>query len=123
MRYLPVLLCLTLLGCIHRPTGSLALTPGTPAPTPQQVSSCESALTWHNVWTLLGAGMGGVAGAEGSIDAVTTNKTVQTGVGIGVAAAGVLAAISGVAAGIESSSYATGNCQVILSQSNAAATP
>ncbi len=80
-------------------------------------------MNWHNVWTLLGASLGGVAGASGPADAVTTNKTAQEGIGIGIAAAGVLAAVSVAAAGIESSNYATRNCQTILSQSNSPSVP
>jgi hypothetical protein len=126
-----VLLCvipLVLMGCIHRPAADhlLGTEPGvTPPPPPTQavVDACEKTRTWHNVWTLLGSGFAAVAGAEGAEDALTSNKTVQTGVGIGTIAAGVIAAVSGTAAGITSDTYSTANCsQILLAAANAGMT-
>jgi hypothetical protein len=123
MKYLALLAFTPLLvGCIHEPVaGSLAVAPGTSGPSAQQVSSCRTTRTWHNIWTIAGTVFGGAAGAQGTADAVVKDQTTQTAIGIGVASAGVLAAISAAAAGIEADAYSTDNCQAILSQ--AAATP
>lgn len=114
---------LCLVGCIHAPTGGMAVAPGTPAPSPTAVAACQKERTWHNIWTVSASLFGGLAGAQGTVDAVVTDKTAQTGIGIGAAATGVLAAISATAAGIEADSYATDNCQVILMQAASAAAP
>jgi hypothetical protein len=120
MRYVlfPVV-CLALVGCIHSPKGNLAASPGTPPPTPQQISLCESARTAHNVWTILGSVFGGVAGAQGAVDTVVTNKDAQIGIGIGVAASGIMSAVSATVASMKASDYATHNCDAVLSQANA----
>ena len=116
MKALP-LLCLALVGCIHAPAaGSIGVTPGTPGPSQAQISSCETTRTWQNVWTITATVFGGAAGAQGGADAVVTDKTAQTGIAIGVAASGVIAAVAAAAGGIESSTYATDNCQTVLSQ-------
>src|SRR5580692_7378512 len=83
MKLVPVLLCLSLVGCIREPAGRPGVSPGTPAPSPQQVSSCESTRSWHNAWILVGAALSGAAGAEGSADAITTNTTARDGISIG----------------------------------------
>lgn len=123
------LFCVPLLlvvGCIHKPVARHpmgASATSTQAPDPAQVASCEKTRTWHNVWILSGTVFGGVASSGGAADALTTNKNVQTGVGVGVIAAGILAATSAAAAGITADTYATGNCQQILQQSADAAPP
>lgn len=118
MKYLAPLLCLALMGCIHRPTTRLGVAPGAPAPTQAQITSCEKMRTAHNAWTIAGAVFGGAAGAEGAADGVTTNKTAQTGISIGVAVSGVLALVSTTVAGMEASDYATSNCNAVLSAGN-----
>jgi hypothetical protein len=120
VRLLPVL-CLALVGCIHEPSGSVAVVPGTPGPTPQQVSSCQTTRTWHNIWTITATLFGGAAGAQATVDAAVSDKTVQTATAIGGAASGVLAAVSAAAGGIEAETYATDNCQVVLVQAAAGA--
>lgn len=116
MKYLLPVFALALVGCIHAPQAGLGVTPGVPPPSPAQVSQCESLRTWHNVWTILGTISGAGAGAQGSIDAVVTDKNAQIGVGIGAASFGVLAGISAVAAGIDSDNYALHNCNDVLTR-------
>jgi len=126
---LALLLCLPLVGCIHAPQGQHLLgasSASLPPPSPAAVASCEKTRTWHNAWTLGGMVLGGVAGAGGSVDAVDSNKGVQTAMGITAAVAGVLAVASTAAGGIEADIYSTNNCAAVL-QANAnivfAATP
>ncbi len=116
MKHFAPVISLVLLGCIHEPEHRAGAIPGVPVPSPAQVSSCESTRSWHNFWVMSGAFFGAAVGAEGSADAVTTNKTAQAGIGIGTATSGVLAAVSAAAAGIEADTYASSNCQAILSQ-------
>ena len=116
---LTLVLCLPLVGCIHAPQGQhlLGATQAAP-PSPAAVASCEKTRTWHNTWTLGGMVLGGVAGAGGSVDAVDSNKGVQTAMGITAAVAGVLAVASTAAGGIEADIYSTNNCAAVL-QANA----
>lgn len=117
MKKLALCLVLALTGCIRAPAaGGLGVAPGTPAPSPQQVSSCETTRTWHNIWTISASLFGAAAGAQGGADAISTNHDVQVGIGIGVAASGLLAAVSATAAGMEADTYSTNNCQTVLSQ-------
>jgi hypothetical protein len=117
MKYLAIALCFCAVGCIRAPAaGGLGIAPGTPAPTPQQVSSCETTRTWQNIWTVAASVFSAAAGAQGGADTAFTDKTAQTGIAIGAAASGVIAAVAATAGGIESNTYATDNCQVILTQ-------
>ena len=118
MKCITLALCLALVGCIHSPKGSLSAVPGTPAPTQAQITSCEKTRTAHNTWTVLAGVFGGVAGAQGAADTVTSNKTAQTGIGIGVAVSGVMALVSTTVASMEASDYATANCNAVLSAGN-----
>jgi len=119
MKYLPIL-CLTLIGCIHAPmAGSIGVAPGTTGPTQSQINSCETTRTWQNIWSIVATVGGGAAGAQGGVDAVVTDKTAQTGIAIGVATTGILAAVAAAAGGIESNTYAADNCQTVLSQASA----
>ena len=115
-------LSVLLVGCIHAPQGharTLGATAMTP-PNPAQVAACEKTRNWHNAWVLSGTILAGLAGAGGGVSGFDSDKTVQTGVGISAIAAGVLAAISTGAAGIESDTYATNGCPaVLLAQANA----
>jgi hypothetical protein len=118
---LAVVLGMSSVGCIHEPValhlmgGPLGTAPP-PAPDPARVASCKTTKNWHNAWILAGTIFGGLSGAGGAADAISSDKGVQTGVGIGVISAGVLAAISSTAAGFTSDTYATDNCQQILQQ-------
>jgi hypothetical protein len=105
------------------PGQGLRVAPPPIPPNPILVQSCESTRTAHNTWTLLGAFFGGAAGTSGAVDAVTTNKTVQAAVGIGIAASGILAAISTTAASIEADNYSTNGCAAILSAAAASSLP
>jgi hypothetical protein len=81
-------------------------------------------MTWHNIWVLSGTVLGGVGGAGGTADAVSTDHNVQTGIAIGIAAAGLLGAISTAAAGITANTYSNDNCPAILQQNvNSSAAP
>ena len=63
----------------------------------------------------MSSGFAAVAGAGGAVDALDpSNKSVEIGAGIGTIVAGVVAAVSGTAAGITSDTYATVNCAQIL---------
>ncbi len=104
-------------GCIGMPQPKMGAGPGAVPPTPQQVSNCQTTRTWHNAWTLLGTVFGGVGGASGTAETLTQDKTAQTGIAIGIAGAGLVAAVSAAAAGIESEAYATQNCNAVLSAS------
>jgi hypothetical protein len=120
-KYLLLALCLGTMGCIHAPArGSLSVSPGVPGPTQAQIDACEKTRTWHNVWTITGTIFGATSGAGGGAEALTNDKTAQTGIAIGAAASGVIATVAATAAGIESDAYATANCQTILSQAPAA---
>jgi hypothetical protein len=114
---LPLILALSLgaTGCITIHPPKYGASSSTPAPSQVQISSCESTRNWHNAWTMMGAVFGAGAGASGTADAITTDHTAQVGIGIGVAASGLLAAISTTAAGITADTYATDNCAAILS--------
>jgi hypothetical protein len=115
MKYL-LPLCLVLVGCIHEPTAVVGLAPGTPAPNPRQISSCENTRNWHNIWTIAATIFGGGAGAQGAVDAADSDKKVQTAMGIGAAATGILAAVSTLAAGMDADAFSTDNCETILSE-------
>lgn len=113
------LLGVLLVGCIHEPLAAHPLggpANAPPPPDPARVASCKSTRSWHNAWVLAGTVFGGLSGAGGAADALSSDKGVQTGIGIGVISAGVLAAISSTAAGFTADSYATDNCQQILQQ-------
>lgn len=114
-------LALMTVGCIHEPTMDSvgAPAPGTPpppAPPAAAVSSCETTRTWHNIWVLSGTVFGGLGGSGATVDALSSDHNVQTGLSIGVAAAAVLGGLATAAAGITSDTYATDNCQQILQQ-------
>jgi hypothetical protein len=122
MKTLVLLVSVLLTGCIrlpHAPNPPAGSTLG-PAPTPEQVSSCNKTRNWHNTWVILGTTFGGLAGSGGAADALTTDRTAQTAVGVSVIASGILAAVSTAAAGIEAQTYAEGNCATILSEAVAA---
>lgn len=113
--YLPLLA--TLVGCIHAPTAQGSVTPGSvAAPSPVLVASCQKTMDWHNAWVIAGTVFGGLAGSGGAADALTTNKTAQTGVGISVIGTGILGGIATTAAGITANTYATNGCAQILQQ-------
>lgn len=115
---LVVVLGMSSVGCIHEPMAQ-HLMGGPPAPPPpdqSRVAACEKTKNWHNAWVLMGTIFGGIAGSGGAADALSTDKNVQTGIGIGVVASGVLAAVSSTAAGFEADTYSTNNCQQILQQ-------
>jgi hypothetical protein len=114
-------LALLLVGCIHKPSAQhlMGAVPGAvqaPPPNPALVSSCETTRTWHNIWVLSGTVFGALGGAGGTADAISTDKNFQTGVDVGLIAAGVLGAISSGAAGITADTYSTDNCAQILQQ-------
>ena len=116
---LTLVLCLPLVGCIHAPQGQHLLGASQAAPpSPAAVASCEKTRTWHNTWTLGGMVLGGIAGAGGGVDAVDSNKSVQTAVGVTAVVAGVLAAAATAAGGIEADTYSTNGCAAVL-QANA----
>ncbi len=123
--FLIPVLAVFLVGCIKEPVGVhlVGAAPTTP-PDPARVASCKSTRTWHTIWVLSGSIFGGAAGAGGGAAAGFDNTNVKTGIAIGVAASGLLAAISTAAAGIEADQYSTDNCQQILQQdANVSATP
>jgi len=118
-------LALLLVGCIHQPTAQHTLgAVQAPPPNPALVASCNNTMSWHNAWVLAGTVLGGVGGAGGAVDAVSTDHNVQTGIAIGIAAAGLLGAISTAAAGITANTYSNDNCPAILQQNvNSSAAP
>jgi len=107
-------------GCIQvhplPPNPMEGITPPRATPNPAQVQSCESTRTAHNTWMLLGVIFGGLAGSGGAVDAATTNHSAQVGVGIGVAASGILAATATTITSIEAETYSVNDCSVILSE-------
>lgn len=117
--------CLVLLsGCIgiNQPPPRPPLTDTTPpvAPNPILVQSCESTRTAHNNWTIVAAVLGASAGSGGALDATTSNKGVQTGIGVASVITGVLAAGATTISSIEANQYATDNCAAVLTQALAA---
>lgn len=112
-------------GCIHEPMGvHLVGAPPGPPPNPTKVAACKKTRFWHNFWVLSGSLFGGAAGASGGASAISDNQNVKTGVAIGAAGAGVMAAVATTAAGIEADEYTTDNCQQILQEdANASAAP
>jgi hypothetical protein len=107
----------SLVGCIHAPMAQGGVAPGSvPAPSPLMVASCQKTMDWHNAWVVAGAVFGGLSGAGGAADALTTNKTAQTGVGIGVIGSGIFGAVATTAAGVTANTYATEGCAQILQQ-------
>lgn len=112
-RFLIGVTLLALTGCIHEPVARLAA-PVNVTPDTAQVAACEKTRTWHNIWVFSGITLGAVSGAGGGVDAVVSDKTAQEAVGITAVVAGILAAVSTGAAGIEADSYATSDCAVVL---------
>lgn len=115
MRRLLVLAVL-LPGCIRAPTAHPHLGIATAPPPPALVPACQTLRTWQNVWVVSGTILSALGGSAGGAEALSTDKGYQTGVAIGALAAGVLAAVATTAAGIDASSYALDDCQVVLQQ-------
>lgn len=92
-------------------------------PSPALVQSCESTRTAHNNWTIVASILGASAGAGGGLDATTSDKGVQTGIGVASVLTGVLAAGATTVSSIEANQYASDNCAAVLTQALAAGMP
>lgn len=117
--------CLALLsGCIrvNQPPPHTGLQETVP-PNPVLVQSCESTRTAHNNWTIVASILGASAGSGGALDATTSDKGVQTGIGVASVITGVLAAGATTISSIEANQYSTDNCAAVLTQALAAGMP
>lgn len=128
MNKLVLLGCLVLLsGCIkvNQPPPHVpgAMLDTTPPPSAALVASCESTRTAHNNWTIVASVLGASAGSGGALDATTSDKGVQTGIGVASVLTGIAAAGATTVASIEANQYATNNCATVLTQALAAGMP
>lgn len=87
------------------------------APTTQQIASCKSTRTWHNIWIVLGAFFGAGSGLSGALTPlVTGDQNAPLGLGIASAASGGVAALMTALAGVSAETYSLDDCQTILEQ-------
>jgi hypothetical protein len=114
-RFLPLLL---LTGCLSYPGAITFQAPRAPSPT--EIQSCQKTRNWHNAWVILGAVFGALSGLGGLSSGLLTDSGQKLAVGIAAGSAGAFGTISSALAGLEASTYADNNCQVVLQQSDEA---
>lgn len=103
-----------LCGCIREPARALVASPAVAPPSAASVRECEDLRWWHNAWTIASTVLAGAGSAGGAVVASDNDRGVREGAGIGAALAGMLAATSTLAAGIDASSFAARDCEAVL---------